>query len=243
MLFAQSYKDWTIDDWKSIIWSDESKINRLGSDGRRYCWLKAIGVSSSLIQSTLKFGGGSIMVWGCMTWAGAGKMTIIHGIMDSKMYIEILKENLLPTMDALRAFSSIENMIFQQDGDPKHTSGYSKDWFRRTGVKTLPWPAQSPDLNPIEHLWGLLKRRLGQYPSPPNGQQELAIRVAKEWDKITPADCQKLIESMPRRLSLLQLRQRTQRRLNENAVQRIRVKPDVHQQPHKKRPQVGTPPD
>lgn len=66
--FAHMYKDWTVDDWKSVIWSDETKINRLGSDGRRYCWLKASGLSSGLIQHTLKFNGGSIMVWGCMTY-------------------------------------------------------------------------------------------------------------------------------------------------------------------------------
>lgn len=48
------YKDWTADDWKSVIWSDETKIKRLGSDGRRYCWVKAVGLQSSLIKPTLK---------------------------------------------------------------------------------------------------------------------------------------------------------------------------------------------
>lgn len=101
LLFAQTYKDWTVDDWKSIIWSDEIKINCMGSDGHCFCWLKASGLASSLIQPTLKYGSGSIMVWGCMTRAGAGKMTVIHGFMDSTIYVNILKENLVPTMDEL----------------------------------------------------------------------------------------------------------------------------------------------
>ncbi|SJX63634.1 related to transposase [Sporisorium reilianum f. sp. reilianum] len=101
LLFAQTYKDWTVDGWKSVIWSDETKINHLGSDGCHFCWLKASGLASSFVQPTLKFGSSSIMVWGCMTWAGAGKMTVIHGIMDSALYVNILKDNLKPTMDAL----------------------------------------------------------------------------------------------------------------------------------------------
>jgi hypothetical protein len=127
-------------------------------------------------------------------------MTVIQGIMDSNLYVKILEENLVPTMEALRVFSNIDNMIFQQDGDPKHTSRRTKEWLRHKGIVTLPWPAQSPDLNPIEHLWGSLKRRLGQYTSPPKGQQELAERVAQEWEKIPATECQRLIESMPRRL-------------------------------------------
>jgi transposase len=65
----------------------------------------------------------------------------------------------------------------------------------------LPWPAQSPDLNPIEHLWELLKRLLAAYEDPPQGLFQLWERVAIEWGKIAKEECQKLIESMPRRVA------------------------------------------
>ncbi|SPO26525.1 related to transposase [Ustilago trichophora] len=199
LLFAHIFKDWTIDDWKGVIWSDETKINRLGSDGQQYCWLKASGLTSNIIQPTLNFGGGSIMVWGCMTWAGIGNMTVIEGIMTSDVYIKILEDNLVPTMEALCVCSNIDNMIFQQDGDLKHTAGTTKAWLRRKGIEKMDWLAQLPDPNPIEHLWGMLKRHLVQYTSSPKGQQELAERVAQKWDKITVAECQRLTESMPQR--------------------------------------------
>ena len=73
-------------------------------------------------------------------------------------------------------------------------------WLEGHGFKVLSWPAQSPDLNPIEHLWDHLKRKLEEYERAPGGILELWERVQVEWDKIEPEVCQKLIESMPRRV-------------------------------------------
>ncbi|KAI1002071.1 hypothetical protein K3495_g6133 [Podosphaera aphanis] len=65
----------------------------------------------------------------------------------------------------------------------------------------MSWPSQSPDLNPIEHLWSLLKRQLGQNQEPPKGMHELWARVEEVWHKIDKETCQILIESMPSRLT------------------------------------------
>ena len=64
----------------------------------------------------------------------------------------------------------------------------------------LDWLAQSLDLNPIEHLWFLLKRGLNEYDTEPKGMKKLLNRVITEWNKITPEDCSKLIESMSNRI-------------------------------------------
>ena len=69
-----------------------------------------------------------------------------------------------------------------------------------TGITVMEWPAQSLDLNPIEHLWNHVKKKLGEHDEPPSGVHELWERFQEEWEKIEPSACQNLIESMPRRI-------------------------------------------
>lgn len=197
--FAISHQDWTVEDWKKVIWSDETKINRLGSDGRKWVWKKAgEGLSDRLVEGTKKFGGGSLMMWGCMMWDGVGYACKIDGRMDADLYVKILEEDLQASLEHYDKMA--EDIIFQQDNDPKHTSKKAKAWFNDHEYQVLSWPAQSPDLNPIEHLWHHLKRKLAEYQEPPKGILELWERVEGEWNKIGPEVCQNLIESMPRRV-------------------------------------------
>jgi hypothetical protein len=88
---------------------------------------------------------------------------------------------------------------FQQDNS-KHTFKKAKKWFKDNDIQVISWPAQSPDLNPIEHLWEHLKHQLCQYETLPKGVHELWDRVSEEWNKILPETCQNLIKSMLRRI-------------------------------------------
>lgn len=202
--WAIKHKEWTEDDWKRIIWSDETKINKFSSDGIEYCWITpSEKFSEKHVKPTVKFGGGNIMIWGCLTFAGVGGLALIEGNMNADQYIQILDTKLTTTFDALSLlpdFPSQQDMIFQQDNDPKHTSKKAKTWIANKGIKTMQWPAQSPDLNPIEHLWSHLKKRLSKYSEAPKGYHQLWQRVQDEWSKISVETCQHLIRSMPRRI-------------------------------------------
>src|SRR3979490_2641759 len=110
MDFAIRYKDWTLDDWKKVVWSDETKINYLGSDSRKWAWKRAgEGLSDRLVEGIVKFGGGSVMVWGCMLWDGPGYACKIDGRMDgdlsSRFWMMNFKKLLLIMAKLLRTSS------------------------------------------------------------------------------------------------------------------------------------------
>ena len=89
-----------MEDWKHVIWSDETKINCLESDERKWIWKRAgEDLSSRLVQGTVKFGGGSLMMWGCMTWNGVGLGCKIDGKMGADLYVQILEDELQQTLE------------------------------------------------------------------------------------------------------------------------------------------------
>ncbi|KAK3507817.1 hypothetical protein QTP70_000891 [Hemibagrus guttatus] len=110
-------------------------------------------------------------------------------------YIEILEHFMLPSADQL--FEDAD-FIFQQDLAPAHTAKSTKSWLNDHGVGVLDWPANSPDLNPIENLWGIVKRKMRN--KRPKNADELKATVKETWASIPPQQCHKLITSMPCRI-------------------------------------------
>src|SRR4051812_41847865 len=99
MEFALLHQHWTEYDWNHVIWSDETKINCLGSDRCKWVWKRpGNGLSAHDVKGTVKFGGGNLMMWGCMTAQGVGYACHIDGHMDAETYTHILGNELLQTV-------------------------------------------------------------------------------------------------------------------------------------------------
>ena len=147
--FAKRHQNWIVSDWKVIL-SNECKINCFNSNGQSWCWV-CDGQASSHVQEIVKFGGGLIMIWGCMTFYGCGLFMKIDSKVDQALYNEILEVDLSFTI----CFYNMDprHFIFQQDNAPIHNAKSMKQWFKQQTFGLLQWLAQSLDLNPIEHMW------------------------------------------------------------------------------------------
>ncbi|CAF1457733.1 unnamed protein product [Rotaria sordida] len=144
---------------------------------------------------TVKHGGGNVKVWGCFAWNGVGNLVFINGNMTGEMYKDILKDNLIQSATKLNLGNE---MLFQHDNDPKHTARIVKNWLDNQGIKRLIWSPFSPDMNPIEHLWDELERRMKKHQL--KNENELRDILQAEWEGIGQNITNKLVESVPSRL-------------------------------------------
>ena len=111
------------------------------------------------------------LVWGTIWTAGRSELVVCDGNVNAEKYISILNHGLLP---AFRSWKLRHRFtLFMQDGAPYHTAKNTKDWLAKEGIKCLPWPSPSPDMNPIEDLWAILDHILWGKPTKPSSKEDL----------------------------------------------------------------------
>ena len=188
--------------WHNVVFSDESKFNLFGSDSRQYCRRRpGEEFLDRNVKKVVKHWGGSLMVWGCITPQEPGRLHRIEGRMNAVQYCEILTESFLGIL-ADQGLSP-DDVIFQQDNDPKHTSRRAQEWFEENRVTVLPWPASSPDMNLIEHVWDMLDRKVRSRRRLPSNLDDLWRILQEEWNNLNIGAIQGLYDSMPRRVEAL----------------------------------------
>ncbi len=177
LAWAKDKKDWTAAEWSKVMFSDESKFCiSFGNQGPRVWRKRGEAQNPRCLRSSVKFPQ-SVMV-------------------NTAVYQEVLEHFMLPAADQLYGDA---DFIFQQDLAPAHSAKATSTWFKDHGIPVLNWPANSPDLNPIENLWGIVKRKM-RY-ARPNNAEELKATIRATWALITPEQCHRLIDSMPRRIA------------------------------------------
>lgn len=168
------------------------------SHGQVYVWRKKEEVLSfKCTKPTLKSLDKGIMIWGCMSSMGVGKIVILEGRVNAAVYLNLLKDVIIP--EAQRLIGS--DYILQQDNAPIHCAKIVKDYIRNENLNILTWPPQSPDLSPIENVWSLLKSRIAE--KAPRNLVQLRQYIEEIWPTIDPLVCQKYVFSVPTRLATM----------------------------------------
>jgi len=201
--WAKDHRDLTKEDWKRVIFSDETPFTLFQWCGKQYV-RRRVGeeLKDECIRPTVKHGGGKIQVWGCFSWDGAGPMYRVKGKMDGAQYRQILKTHMAPFLTQFEKDNKCE-AVFQHDNDPKHTSKVVKNYLENKRIVVLQWPSQSPDMNPIEHGWKHLKDQIAKRIDHAGNLEEVFEIAKEEWNKLPLSYFHNLIESMPRRVEAL----------------------------------------
>lgn len=201
--FAKEHVQWTVDQWKNVMYSDECSIKRAGRTGKQWYYsdgARRLQYPHHFKQKT-QGGGGRIMIWGCITYFGVGDMCWVEGNMNADYYEQVLRNYVISS----RRWYNMNpaTFIFQQDNARIHTTSNVKDYLQSAGITVLEWPANSPDISPIERVWAYIKHRLYSYPTHAASLQELFNRVEGIWTSLPARFIPKLYEELPAKMRML----------------------------------------
>jgi len=168
------------EDWKNIIFTDESWF-QLNMDSRELIYKRP---DSPPIIKEVKQHEFKVMVWGGIWWEGRTQLCFIQEKVNSEVYQKIIKDYLITP-------GLTEEFEILQDGARPHTSDSTQEFFEDKNVIIRQNPSHSPDLNPIEKVWGWMKHELNK--QSPQNEEELKSIVLKVWDEMPQSTIQAFI--------------------------------------------------
>ena len=204
-LFCNRVNNWSIEDWKQVIFSDESPFELFPSPNKQNDRIWSLERESVCPVEVPKFGP-SVMVWGAMSFSGLSELHIVpqgQSVTGEYYREEILKETLFPRLNkqcingskfATKLVPDMSRIIFQQDGARAHTALATQNLLSERlphfWTKDM-WPANSPDLSPIENLWAILGEGIKAMRNPPSTIAGLEKALKDAWKKIPTETLQK----------------------------------------------------
>jgi hypothetical protein len=135
LMWCKEQHHWKVDNWKHVIWSDESRYTVWRFDGRIWVWrMPGEHYLPACLVPTMKFGGGGITVWRCFSWTGLGPFIILHGNLIAEGYKNILTHCVLSTLED--QFGD-DGCLYQHDSAPCHKARTMREWFVDNNVPEM----------------------------------------------------------------------------------------------------------
>ena len=185
--------------WRDVIFSDESRFCVNHSDGRMRVYRRqGERYHDDCVRQSDRFGGPSVMVWGAINANFKSPLIVINGNLTAQAYINnVLNPTLLPL---IAQQGGVNRLVFQQDNATPHTARVTQQFLQQNGVTVMPWPALSPDMNCIEHIWDILGRKVDAHRPTVQTRQQLIAALQLYWHNLPQREVRHLVYSMPRRL-------------------------------------------
>ena len=192
-------RGWNLRTWRKIHWSDESRFLLNVTDGWMRVWRhKNTAYTPRNIQSTVPYGGGSVMVWGCISHDCKLDLVTIQSNLTGDQYIrDVLQPVAVPHFDN---HPLATRPVYMDDNARPHRSRTVTTYIQSEAVTSVPWPAMNPDLNPIEHIWDMLGRRIQAREPPVQNIRQLEAAMHREWQQLSQQDNRRLTGGMRRRV-------------------------------------------
>src|ERR1700738_4749533 len=201
LIWARAHRTWEEKDWHHVIWTDEASVE-IGKESRVVWVWRRPGerYDEKCTVPTFKSGRQSLMIWGCIAHGRLGPLIRIPKEEKSGAdYVRLVFAG--PLLDFYSELCEERGVVaVMEDGAPVHCSKVAKNFRTAHQMEIFSHPAQSPDINPIEHVWKILKTKINERPVMPRNVDEMWVALQEEWTKFDVGLVNGLIKSMSERV-------------------------------------------
>lgn len=197
--WANNHMHWGVPEWQRCLFADESRFTLYRNDGRLLVWRETgERYREECMEVREAFGGGGVTIWGGINRNGRTDLVVLmRESMNAERYRDLcVRDIVIPYANNFG-----NDFILVDDNARPHRARIVTEFIRENNIERMEWPAKSPDMNPIEHVWSRMKLKLNKRQNGFDDLNELVNAIRQEWEDTPQNFIRVLIDSMPRRVA------------------------------------------